>query len=132
LDGRQILIKSKPGEVIKPEAGIAGGKIMPFVKTVPGEGMPSLGNPFVKGNLYIIFRITFPGDNELSEEQIKVLREILPDPDMEVDYNDDEVEEVHMTEADLRHFGRGGAEASGNGQYDSDDEGPERVQCQQS
>jgi len=132
LDGRQILIKSQPGEIIKPEAGTASGKMMPFVKTIPGEGMPSLGNPFVKGNLYIIFRVTFPNDNELSAEQIKVLKEILPDPEMEVEYNEDEVEEVHMTPADLRHFGKGGAETSGNAEYDSDDEGADRVQCQQS
>lgn len=134
LDGREILIKSKPGEIIKPEAGSATGKLMPYVKSIPGEGMPSLGNPFVKGNLYIIFRVTFPNDNEFTSEQIKVLKELLPDPDMEVDYDEDEVEEVNMAPADLRQFGKGGAEAA-RSQYDSDDEGGGRgqpVECAQS
>ena len=38
-----------------------------------------------------------------------------------------------MDEADLRHFGKGGA-AQQNNEYDSDDEegGPQGVQCQQS
>ena len=51
LDGRQIVIQSRPGEVIKAEAD--GGR--PFVKRVPNEGMPSHGNPFVKGNLYVFY-----------------------------------------------------------------------------
>lgn len=133
MDGREILIKSKPGEIIKPEAGSATGKLMPFVKSIPGEGMPSLGNPFVKGNLYIIFRVTFPNDNEFTSEQIKVLKELLPDPDMEVDYDEDEVEEVNMAAADLRQFGKGGAEAT-RSEYDSDDEGGrgQPVECAQS
>lgn len=47
LDGRQVVIQSRPGEVIR--ALTDDGK--PFVKKVPNEGMPSQGNPFVKGNL---------------------------------------------------------------------------------
>ena len=68
--------------------------------------MPSIGNPFVKGNLYIIFRVVFPTDNSLSPEQVAALKTILPDPDMDVEYDSEIVEEVHMSEADLRapHF----------------------------
>ena len=47
LDGRQVVIQSRPGEVIQPQT--EEGR--PFVKKVPNEGMPSQGNPFVKGNL---------------------------------------------------------------------------------
>jgi DnaJ family protein A protein 2 len=47
LDGRQVVIQSRPGEVIQAEG--EGGR--PFVKRVAGEGMPSHGNPFVKGSL---------------------------------------------------------------------------------
>merc|ERR1711957_157653 len=61
LDGRDIIIKSRPGEVIKPET--SGGQ--PFVKVVMGEGMPSHGNPYVKGHLYVLFSVEFPSDNEL-------------------------------------------------------------------
>ena len=94
--------------------------------------MPSIGNPFVKGNLYILFRVTFPEDGAFTPEQLKVLKEILPDPDMECDYEDD-VEEVNMDSADLRQFGKGGAHGSNESAYDSDsDDGPQQVQCQQS
>jgi len=133
LDGRQILVKTRPGEVIKPEMKTT--EAVPFVKTVPDEGMPSHGNPFIKGNLYILFRVRFPNDNELSSVQIKALKEILPDPDIEEEYDEDEVEVVGMNHGDLRHFGKGGAASSGDAAYDSDeDNGTEgkAVQCQQS
>lgn len=134
LDGRQIVIKSQPGEIIRPESNGEGNKVMPFCKLVPNEGMPSAGNPYVKGNLYILFRVQFPKDKSLTSEQIQVLREILPDPDMECEYDADEVEEVHMSAADLRQFGKGGAASGGSSAYDSDDEndGHQAVQCQQS
>ncbi|GFH51450.1 DnaJ homolog subfamily A member 2 [Chaetoceros tenuissimus] len=131
LDGRQIVIRSKPGEIIKPESTVRN-KAMPYCKLIQNEGMPSIGNPFVKGNLYILFRVTFPEDGAFTPEQLKVLKEILPDPDMECDYEDD-VEEVNMDSADLRQFGKGGAHGSGESAYDSDsDDGPQQVQCQQS
>jgi len=54
---------------------------------------------------------------------------------MEVDYDPNEVEEHYMEEADLRHFGKGGAGISGSSEYDTDDEeelGHRGAQCQQS
>lgn len=108
---------------------------LPFVKIIADEGMPSLGNPFVKGNLYIMFRVRFPNDNDLTSNQIEALKSILPDPDRTMEYDKDEVEEVHMTLADLRQFGKGGATDRGDTAYDSDEEqegGPGNVQCQQS
>lgn len=134
LDGREIVISSKPGEIIRSVSMGDGGKVMPFCKLIPNEGMPSIGNPFIKGNLYIVFRVVFPQDNTLTQEQIKVLKQILPDPDMDMEYDMNEVEEVHMSDADLRNFGKGGATSSGDDRaYDSDDDdGPQPVQCQQS
>jgi DnaJ family protein A protein 2 len=129
LDGREVLIKSKPGEVIKPEASSQH----PFVKIVPNEGMPSHGNPFVKGNLYVLFRVEFPSDNELSEKAVKELKKVLPRPAMDVAYDEDNVEVVHLDHADVKNFGKGGATSHDNN-YDSDEdgEGPGQVQCQQS
>jgi len=129
LDGREIAIKSKPGEVIKPEASASH----PFVKIVPNEGMPSHGNPFVKGNLYVLFRVEFPTDGELTKKNIYQLKQLLPNPSMDIEYDKDEVEVFHLEEADVKHFGKGGA-ASHDNNYDSDDdgEGPGQVQCQQS
>jgi len=129
LDRREIVIKSKPGEVIKPEASASA----PFVKMVPNEGMPSHGNPFVKGNLYVLFRVEFPSDGDLSKNMIKSLKMLLPKPAMDIEYDEEETEVVHLDQADVKNFGKGGA-ASHSDNYDSDDEegGPGNVQCQQS
>jgi len=126
--------------VIKAEASTT--EALPFVKIIPDEGMPSRGNPFIKGNLYILFRVRFPEDSELSEEQRYILRNTLPNPDLEVEYDapadgsDDVIEEVHMQHADVRQFGKGGAKSNEDSAYDSDEEeegGRGRpVQCQQS
>lgn len=96
---------------------------------VAGEGMPSRGNPFVKGDLYVCFHVKFP--KSVSKEVADKLRELLPEPNDEAEYDPMEVEEHFMEPADLRHFGKGGAAESGN-QYDSDDEQEGGVQCQQS
>jgi len=129
LDKRKILISTKPGEIIKPEA--ADNK--PFVKIIPEEGMPSRGNPFVRGNLYILFQVKFPVDNSLTPNTVELLKKILPDPDDEyVPDEDDDVEEVFMQDANVKTFGTGGASVHDNA-YDSDDgENGQNVQCQQS
>merc|ERR1711976_88377 len=91
------------------------------------------GNPFVKGNLYILFKVIFPDDGDLGPEAIATLRSILPNPDMEVEYDAEEVEELHMSAADVKNLGKGGAEQGGDRAYDSDDEeGGGNLQCQQS
>jgi DnaJ family protein A protein 2 len=129
LDNREIVIQSKPGEVIKAEADHA----RPFVKIVPGEGMPSHGNPFVKGDLYVLFRVEFPEDGSLQPDQVAALKKILPGAAMAVDYDPETAEVVHLEHADVKNFGKGGATKSESA-YDSDDEegGPQAVQCQQS
>ena len=131
LDGRDVIIKTKPGEVIQSETKDPDtGRSMPYMMMVPNEGMPSKGNPFVKGNLYVAFHLEFP--KVLSKDVVDKLRELLPDANAEAAYDPDEVEEHYMVEADLRNFGKGGA-ASGASEYDSDDEGGQQnVQCQQS
>jgi len=128
LDGREIVIKSRPGEVIKPETNGSA----PFVKIVSGEGMPSHGNPFVKGNLFVLFRVEFPVDNELSADTIKTLKAALPNPCMDCDYDEETVEICNLDQADVKNFGKGGAPSQSDA-YDSDEEGGgQNVQCQQS
>ena len=132
LDGRDMVIKSKPGEVIKPEMDSRSTKeTLPYVKMIPDEGMPSKGNPFVKGNLYILFKIRFPADNELPPSVVKELKKLLPGADVAEEYDPMEVEEVTMSEADLRAFGKGGAMSHGGEAHDSDDEEGVQPQCQQ-
>jgi DnaJ family protein A protein 2 len=128
LDGRNLVIKSKPGEVILPET--EDGK--PYVKIVPKEGMPSLGNPFVKGNLYVLFRVEFPKDGDLTAAMIKPLKMVLPNPSVPVDYDEEKDEVVHLETSDVHSFGKGGIQ-NHNSAYDSDDDdGDPGVQCQQS
>ncbi|KAL7493281.1 hypothetical protein ACHAWT_004841 [Skeletonema menzelii] len=130
LDGRVLVIKSKPGEVIKPEMNTK--EALPFVKMLPDEGMPSKGNPFVRGNLYVMFRVEFPNDNELPANVVDELRKLLPGVDIPEEYDPMEVEEVNLTSADLRTFGKGGATNHGSEAHDSDDEdGGGQPQCQQ-
>jgi len=128
LDGREIVVKSRPGEVIKAEASASA----PYVKIVSNEGMPSHGNPFVKGNLYVLFRVEFPKDGELTKKTVFQLKKLLPKQSMDLEYDEEEVEVVHLDAGDVKNFGKGGA-ASHDNNYDSDDEeGPGQVQCQQS
>ncbi|EED91043.1 predicted protein [Thalassiosira pseudonana CCMP1335] len=131
LDGRVLVIKSRPGEVIKPEQNTKDA--LPFVKVLPDEGMPSKGNPFVRGNMYVMFRVKFPEDNELPESVIEQLKQLLPEPDEPEEYDpmDEGVEEVHLNQGDLKSFGKGGAAMSSEA-HDSDDEEGGPVQCQQS
>jgi len=132
LDDRQLLIKTQPGEIIFPEA--PGNTAAPFVKVVPEEGMPSRGNPFVRGNLYILFRVNFPEDNSLPPSTIAQLKKLLPDPDMDIEYEEDKVEECHMKHANVKDFGHGGTLHRHDSAYDSDsdDGGAKAVSCQQS
>jgi len=149
LDNRKICIQSKPGEIIK---ALSKDNSSPFVKMVPDEGMPSRGNPFVKGNLYVLFKVHFPSDGELTHIHCNILREVLPcnsnDNDIvqksmpnkangssnaNGEYDSDEPEIVRLNHGTLKQFGHGGA-ASHNSAYDSDSDGdsPQAVQCQQS
>ena len=131
LDGRDVVIKTRPGQVIQCEShDDESGRTLPYITMVRSEGMPSLGNPFVRGHLYVAFHVKFPPS--LPPDVVEKLRELLPGADMPEEYDADAVEEHFMDEADLRHFGKGGA-AMQNSEYDSDDEkGAQGVQCQQS
>jgi len=129
LDGRELVVKNLPGEVIKPETLARE----PFVKIIPDEGMPSLGNPFVKGDLYIAFRIDFPDDGDLPSDVLKVLKKTLPNPSEELEYDENVVEVVTLEHSDGKSFGKGGA-VSHSSTYDEDEscKQGEAVQCQQS
>lgn len=130
LDGRKIVIKTRPGQVIESETtDDETGRTLPFITSVKDEGMPSRGNPFVRGNLYIAFHVKFP--TNLDKKTTQQLKKLLPDADIDPEYDPNEVEEHFMDIADLRHFGKGGA-AVDNNEYDSDEEGGQGVQCQQS
>jgi DnaJ family protein A protein 2 len=125
LDERPIVVQSKPGQVM------AGNGKQPLVKMIPNEGMPSRGNPFVRGNLYVHFMVKFPSDGELSPAALAALREHLPGPDSLPSSDDTAATAVHCQGADLRQFGKGGLSARPPAASESDED-TEQVQCQQS
>ncbi|XP_022756958.1 dnaJ protein homolog 2-like [Durio zibethinus] len=126
LDGRQLLIKSNPGEVIKPGQ----------YKAINDEGMPHHQRPFMKGSLFIHFNVDFPESGVISPEQCRTLETLLPMKpckhlsDMELDDCEETTlhdvnieEEMRRKEQQHRH-----QEA-----YDEDDDesSAPRVQCAQ-
>ncbi|KAF4756643.1 DnaJ (Hsp40), sub A, member 4 [Perkinsus olseni] len=122
LDDRKLIIRSKPGDIIRP---IDMTSEKHFLKAIKGEGMPTHKNPFVCGNLFLILDIAFP--ENLSEEAMARLREVLPAPKdspritkkMEKEY-----EHHELTDMDPSVSARMGAETSGGEAYDEDEEGP--------
>lgn len=121
LDKRQIIVKVKPGEIIRPGE----------VKAIDEEGMPMHKNPFVKGKMYIKFEIEFPKNGELSAEAVAQISKALPNAPVPV--ISDDAEEHKMETADLSGMGKG--QGQQRGQYDEDDDddapGGQRVQCAQ-
>jgi len=65
LDGRKIRIKSKVGEVIKPDD----------IKTVEGHGMPYHKQTYKFGNLFLMFKVKFP--DTVNGDQITKISEAL-------------------------------------------------------
>ena len=139
LDGRKIIIKSQPGEIIMPEA--ASGQ--PFMKCVPNEGMPTVANPFVKGRLFVLFRVEFPTDGALSKSVVEALTKLLPNPcaplkpeDL-IDEHGEPAEECQLEAADVKLFGKSHQD-HGHGGDSDEEEGAGRggagggVQCAQS
>ena len=86
LDGRKILIKTKPGEIIRP--GV--------LKTVSDCGMPFYESPVRFGNLYLDFNIVFP--KHLNEEQRKELKDLFPMGDSTIKDEDKITEKYPMTD----------------------------------
>merc|ERR1711868_236025 len=130
LDGSILMVKSNPGEIIRPNT----------LKAVSDGGMPIHKRPFEFGRLFVFFKVKFPAS--LTKPQMQVIRSALPDMDCDdVDMsvldksNPDEVEQVSMIDMEASDFGKVAASANAGAAYDSDDEdgqGQQRVQCQQS
>ncbi|RZC62258.1 hypothetical protein C5167_024018 [Papaver somniferum] len=80
LDGRQLLIKTNTGEVIKPDSA----------KAINDEGMPMYERSFMKGKLYVKFNVDFP--DSLTTERCKALEAVLP-PRKSPQLNDSEIDE---------------------------------------
>jgi DnaJ family protein A protein 2 len=127
LDDRTIVIKTAPGQVIKPNS----------LKMIAAEGMPLWKRPFERGRLFILFKVTFP--DTLDANTVKVLSQALPAGVVEKVPSGDHVEEIEspMVETTIEEFGRVNYAAESGQAYESDDEegghggpgGGQRVQC---
>jgi len=111
LDGRKIRVKNEPGQVIKPED----------IKTIEGFGMPFHKTSYRFGNLFILFKITFP--DKLQPEQISPLREALSgQKSNKMDLDAEETVKLQtFTESHKNTHHEGGTSGAG----DSDDEDEE-------
>lgn len=86
LDGRDLVITSLPGEVVKDKD----------IKCVIGEGLPEYKNPFEKGRLIVQFNVIFP--NAIPQELVMSLEQCLPPrPYVEIPIN---AEECNLSDYD--------------------------------
>lgn len=116
LDGRRLIVTSKPGSVITP------GEI----KSIPQEGMPTWKHPDERGFLFVKFQVKFPSfvgpEEAVRLEQVLGPRSVL---DVPPGSRPDDTEDVQMIDFEESH-----AQSRETHDYDDDDdEGGRRVQC---
>lgn len=125
LDGRQLLLKSSPGEIVKPGQ----------YKAINDEGMPMYQRPFMRGRLYIHFSVDFPESGSLLPDQLKGLESVLPPkaPCFLTEMELDECEETTLHDVNIEEEMRRKQQQQQQEAYDEDDEpaGGHRVQCAQ-
>lgn len=85
LDGNKIRIKNDPGEVIKPDD----------LKTVIGKGLPFHKKAYETGNLYIIFKVSFP--DKLQLKQVEALKLCLAEDKKKGGKDNDETMDASET-----------------------------------
>lgn len=108
LDDRQIVVSTKPGEVIKHGA----------MKMIEGEGFPTHRDPFNKGRLLIVFNVDFP--ESLTEQNAKKIQSALPKVQRPTVPNTSE--EVKLVDFDGQGQWKGGMEEeNGNSEEDYED-----------
>jgi len=125
LDNRNILVKTGPNDIIKPQDN----------REIRNEGMPVLSRPYEHGNLYIKFKVKFP--SKLTPEQVTTLRtclpELVPPPVRGQETTETEATLMEIDEEGLNQD-RYRENARGNAYDESDEEDGHRgggVQCAQ-
>lgn len=68
LDGRNKLIRTQPGEVLRHN----------HIKLMRGAGMPVFNKPTDFGDLYVQFKVNLPSDNFATAAQLATLETLLP------------------------------------------------------
>lgn len=111
LDGRNLLIKTLPGEIV------SHGDI----KYIYDEGMPVYKEPFTKGRLIIHFAVAMP---KTLDPAVLPQLELCLGPKEEIIVPDD-VEEHSLVNYDVQEEARRDSRQA----YDEDDQSQSRVQC---
>mmetsp|Transcript_19260 Transcript_19260/g.26556 ORF Transcript_19260/g.26556 Transcript_19260/m.26556 type:complete len:415 (-) Transcript_19260:291-1535(-) len=122
LDDRVLIIESMPDDVVKP-----GG-----IRIIENEGFPKPKNPFLKGNLYIKFKLVFPEAEHLKDEDVKtkLIALLPPKPAMDIDDPDDAEECVAKPfQEGIDEIGRKDAYARDATASDDEDMGEGRAGC---
>ena len=84
LDGTQFRVKSEEGQVIKPDQ----------IMTIKDKGMPFFKNPYMFGNLFILFKVKYP--DTVSPGQKTQIKEVLSSLGQAPMANDGEDEIMEM------------------------------------
>lgn len=117
LDGRKLVVRSEPGQIIKPGS----------TKCIVGEGMPVFGQPNKFGDLVIEFNVTFP--ERMADSQMEKLRRALPPPkSLDVDYDPNEAHECYVNRQPLDEVRK---EMEKEDDDDEDGQGGQGIQCAQ-
>lgn len=111
LDGRDLVITSYPGSVIRHGD----------LKCILNEGMPTYKDPFTRGRLIIQFVVNFP--KTVDPSVISTLEQCLP-PREEVIIPEG-AEECNLMDLDPEQEARRNQRQA----YEEDEGGPSRVQC---
>jgi len=121
LDGSKLRIQNTPGEVIKPDD----------IKTVKDKGLPFHKEPYKSGNLYVVFKVTFP--KTLPKAAIGSIQDALKQQkpaDSEMDAGETVMLSAY-SEKDRNSQATGGTENPDEDDEEEGQPGGQRVQCQQ-
>jgi DnaJ-class molecular chaperone len=96
LDGRVLVAETPKDKVISPNS----------VKVIEREGMPTRGNSYSRGKLYILFEIVFPEHSKITPELRSILTKVLPPPNelKDVNLNGENVFKCSLQDSDISRF----------------------------
>jgi DnaJ family protein A protein 2 len=120
LDGRKLVVKTEPSEVIKPGD----------IRAVHDEGMPIHKRPFDHGTLFIVYEVEFPVAGMLSAAHCQQLETILPPRERVV--VPDDAEESVARPVDPATMRRETSQSAADSDEEDGRGNGQRVQCQQS
>lgn len=121
LDGTNLRVQSKPGQVIKPDT----------LMTIVEKGLPFHKSSYEFGNLFVLFKVKFP--DSLNGAQVEQVASTFKGSADKNKANNDMVDETVM----LKPFNEGQKNVHATGTHGDDEDEEEeggngqRVQCQQ-